>query len=111
MGRQPAGGIKSRNVVSKPMRTGVGARGVDKQWVSQIGQSMGNHITERGEPVRGVRAVDPYKGPSFRPAKLGNQVAAETKCGVGGSREIHRSGSQHGLVDRQNNPRGRDIDI
>jgi hypothetical protein len=62
MGHKPAGGLKSRNVVSKPVRTGAGARGIDKKWVSQVGQSIGNHVTMRGESLKGVRAVDPIQG-------------------------------------------------
>jgi hypothetical protein len=107
---RPAGGLKSRQVVHKPQQLGAGARGVDKKWVSQIGQSMGNHITERGEPVRGVRARDPYKGPSMNPTRYGNEIAAATVCGPGGSREVLKSGSQHGLTTRSNNPRGRSFD-
>src|SRR5262249_2021951 len=110
MSHRPGGGLKSRQVVSKPVRTGAGSRGVSTRWVSQIGQSMGNHITERGEPVRGVRAKDPYSGGAMNPAKFGNEIAAATKAGPGGSREVFKSGSQHGLQTRANNPRGRSFD-
>jgi hypothetical protein len=103
-------GIAGKSVTHKPVRTGVGARGVNKQWVSQIGQSMGNHITEGRDTLRCVRAVGPYKGPNFNPVPQGNAVAAATKCGPGGSREIFKSGGQHGLMTRANNPRGRSFD-
>ena len=107
MSHRPAGGLKSRQVVSKPVRTGAGGKGVSTRWVSQIGQSMGNHITERGEPVRGVRARDPYRGGAMNPAKYGNEIAATTKAGPGGSREVFKSGSQQGLTTRANSPKGR----
>jgi len=107
---RPGGGLKSRQVVNKPVRTGVGARGISTRWVSQIGQSMGNHITERGEPVRGVRARDPYRGGAMNPAKYGNEIATATVAKPGGSREIFKSGSQHGLTTRSNSPKGRSFD-
>jgi hypothetical protein len=67
---------------------------------------MGNHITERGEPVRGVRAKDPYRGPSMNPTKYGNEIAAATVAKPGGSRNIYRTGfqGQHGSVN-PGNPR------
>jgi hypothetical protein len=97
-----AGGIKSRNIVEKPVKTGVGARGVDKKWVSQIGQSMGNKATNKSKIMHGVRAVDPYKGESFRPVPLGNALVNNVgKGGPGTGRDVRACGSQgqHGSVN------------
>jgi hypothetical protein len=92
---KPAGGPQSRNVTEKPIRTGVGGRGVNKNWVSQIGQSLGNHATESGKVLRGVRA-DPYRPPNFQPVKLGNEIATNVgKGGPGAGRTLYgQSGSQ-----------------
>jgi hypothetical protein len=88
-------GISSKNLTNRPVRTGVGARGVNKNWVSQIGQSMGNKATERPEVMRGVRAV-PYKGASFKPAPLGNELVNNVGAGKpGAGRTLYgQSGSQ-----------------
>jgi hypothetical protein len=97
---KPAGGLKSRNVVQKPVRTGVGARGVNTKFVSRVGQSMGNKATEQSGIIPYVRE-EVYGGGSFRPAPMGNAVAASTQCGPGGSRTVMRSGQQgtHGAVN------------
>jgi hypothetical protein len=55
---------------------------------------MGNHITERGDTLHGVRAVGPYKPPNFAPVRQGNEIAAATVCGPGGSREVFKTGTQ-----------------
>ena len=101
-GKGSGGGLGMNKNVRPGYRTGVGARGVNKNWPAQIGRSVGSHITQRGEvPVRGIRA-EPYKGPSFKPVPLGNELAPQVKCGPGGSREIiGKSGAQaqHGAVN------------
>jgi hypothetical protein len=101
MPHRPAGGIKSRNVVHKPVKTGVGARGVNVKWPAQVGVSRGNRVqggVEGGRggvlPVPGKIIAEPYKGTSFRPVKQGNEIAAATKCGPGGSREVFKTGTQ-----------------
>jgi hypothetical protein len=108
-GHKPAGGIKSRQITEKPVRTGVGARGLSKKWVSQIGASQGNHvggIEGGGRELKGVRA-NPYKGPSMNPAKFGNEIALNVgKGGPGKGREVFKSGSQHGLQSPKPRPSG-----
>jgi hypothetical protein len=82
-----------------------------------VGVSRGNRVQGGSEggigktlPLSGIRA-DPYKPPNFNPVRQGNEIAAATVCGPGGSRdEILKSGSQHGLTTRANNPRGRSFD-
>ena len=110
-GHKPAGGAKRRVVVSKPVRKGPGAQAVNKRWVSQIGQSMGNHVSGiegGGRELRGVRA-DPYKGASFHGPGQGNAIAAATVCGPGGSRTVYKTGAQHGLTTRSMS-KGRSFD-
>jgi hypothetical protein len=113
-GHKPAGGIASKNVTHKPVRTGPGARSVNVRWPASVGGSRGNRAQNAldgggGVVLRGVRP-EPYKGPSFNPVPQGNAVAAATVCGPGGSREVFKSGSQRGLADRQNSPKGRPFD-
>jgi hypothetical protein len=111
---KPGGGPKGRNVVEKPMKTGVGARAVNVKWPAQVGVSRGNRVQVAetgggGKVLTGVRA-DPYKPPSFNPVRQGNEIAASTVCGPGGSRTVYKTGAQHGLATRANNARGRSSD-
>ena len=109
-GKGSGGGLGMNKNTERPVRVGPGAKGVNKQWVSQIGQSMGNHITEKSESLRGVRADGPYKPPNFNPVPQGNEVAASTVCGVGGSRTVYRSGAQHGMRSPSPPAKNRSID-
>jgi hypothetical protein len=100
------GGINSRQRVEKPVKYGVNARAINERGVSQIGQSMGNHITEGRRKVDG--AVEKVRG-ELRPAggpggiKLGNELAGNVgKGGPGVGREVMRSGAQG--VHGQPNP-------
>ena len=83
-GHRPGGGYASRQVVSKPVRTGQPARQYHQGGVSQFGESVGNHITNkgtsnyRGDPVRG--SFRPPGSPGSVP--LGNEIA--TNVGAGG---------------------------
>jgi hypothetical protein len=106
---KPAGGIGSRNVTDRTVRTGDGARAVNTKFASRVGQSIGNKATEKRGTIPYVRE-DVYKPPNFNPVPQGNQVAASTQCGPGGSRNIYRSGGQHGLKSPRPMPGGRSID-
>ena len=109
------GGIRSNKLVNKPVKTGSRAEAVSERGTSQIGQSLGNHITDRRGTVSG--AVEPVRG-ALRPTggpggiELGNSVAAKTVCGPRGSREVMRSGSQgqQGSVAGSPFTPGREID-
>jgi hypothetical protein len=98
-------GIKSRNLVRKPVRTGAPRRHYEKAGIVQLGQMQGDHATNKGDSTgyRGVSLIGP-KHPISEP--LGNEVAARTVCGPGGSREVMKTGSQgvHGSVN-QGNPK------
>ena len=93
-GNQKGGGYGSRQHVETKVRTGTGSRGTRPAGVAMFGTMQGSHVTRgeessyRGEPLHGGR--------SFQPTPFGNEVAASTKCGVGGSRTIYSSGSQSG---------------
>jgi hypothetical protein len=97
-------GIKSRNLVHKPVRTGAERRHVHPGGVAQLGQKQGNHSTDgnvlanRGQPLFGPNK--PISVP------LGNEVSARTKAGPGGSRTIYKTGTQcmTGAPDKGNPP-------
>jgi hypothetical protein len=103
-GKGSGGGLGMNQNVRPGYKTGVGARGVNVKWPAQVGASRGNRVQGAeggsGKVLKGVRA-DPYAGPSFRPAPMGNAVAAATVCRPGGSRTVMRSGAQgqHGSVN------------
>jgi hypothetical protein len=90
-GHKAAGGVASRNVanVRAPKAEPVANRASVKG-VSQIGQMLGNHITERNKVLKGVakpvfdgrRGYEPPVGPT-------DNVKA---VGVGGGRTIYRTG-------------------
>lgn len=81
--------------------------GVRPQHVGQIGTALGNHVTEHRKSARG--AFEPRNTGGYTPP-VGptDNVAA---CGVGGGRDVHRTGSQgqQGPVVGTTRPAGRDI--
>jgi hypothetical protein len=83
-GHRPAGGYGSKQIVRPPVRTGQRAQQMHQSGVSQIGESVGDHITKRGGSS-GYRG-DPVRG-GLRPAgspgsvALGNQVAGNVGGG------------------------------
>lgn len=104
------GGHGSRQVVKKPQRLGSARERVHPPGVSQLGEHVGSHTTTgsgsrsdtnyRGQPL--------FKGQGGPQSKLGNEIAATTVCGVGGSRTIHKTGSQQSGPVREM-PKGREI--
>jgi hypothetical protein len=68
-----------------------------------IGNMQGSHVTERGgreSSYRGERLHNPER--NFQPTPFGNEIAARTTCGAGGSRTLYgQSGSQgtHGATN------------
>jgi|SRR5271166_4172503 len=93
-GHRPAGGIKSRNVTERPVRTGMGARKINERGVSQIGQSLGNHVTDRRQVVDPVERVRAGAMGGMGNVPLGNATAKSCAPGPGGGRVVMRSGSQ-----------------
>ncbi len=106
--RGVGGGIRSREVTKQPVQFGERGRAVSEKGVSQIGGSYGNHGTDTGKTLRG--AIEPTHGQRLPGVKLGNEQATQG-LGVGGGRNVHRTGSQqtHGPVAGQPAPQGRDI--
>jgi hypothetical protein len=98
-GNQKGGGYGSRQHVEKPVRSGAGSRSARPAGVAQIGVSWGSHVTDRSETSRysGERL---HNDRSFQPTPFGNEIAARTQCGPGGSREVMPAGGQgtHGSV-------------
>jgi hypothetical protein len=98
---KPAGGIRSKTVVHKPVRTGAAREHIQKAGVAQLGQMQGDHATNRGSTNnKGVGLIGPNKPISV---KLGNEVALNVgKGGVGtGRKQYGQAGSQgcHGAPD------------
>ena len=62
---------------------------------------VGNKITDRAKPRYQRRAIPRRQDTSRRQRPLGNEVAASTVCGVGGSRTVMRNSTQgtHGPVN------------
>lgn len=78
-GHRPGGGIASRNVVQKPVRTGRGASAIIPAGSAQLGARQGNHFTQGGAGGRkqsNYGGVDIYStGPGYNKARYGNEVA------------------------------------
>jgi hypothetical protein len=106
------GGHGSKNVVHKPVKTGVGNRGVSVGAVGQLGHKQGSHTTDgRETSYRGEGPI--HQGAALRPALMGNEKALDVgKGGCGTGRTIYSTGSQdqHGAPAPGNPPaQGRDI--
>lgn len=106
-GHRPAGGIKSRVVTEKPVRYGDRASKISERGVSQIGQSLGNHVTDRRQVVNPIEKVRAGAMGGMGSVPLGNAMAQP--CGPQGQgRTVMRSGSQSAAVTRAI-PAGRPI--
>jgi hypothetical protein len=109
-GHRPAGGPRSRNVTEKPVRYGQPAQGKRHQAVSQIGQNLGDHVTESGKIHRG--AVERVEGPRPISVRLGNEMTKP--CGPQGQgRTLYGSGGtqqQYGSA-APGNPPAKNVDI
>jgi hypothetical protein len=105
------GGYHSRPHVEKPIKTGTGSRSARPAGVAQIGQSQGDHITNKSDT--GYRGEKLHNDRTFQPVPFGNQVALNVKGGGPGTgREVMASGSQgcHGTPAQGNPPaQGKDI--
>jgi hypothetical protein len=103
------GGINSRNVTNRSVRTGAPARGVNPGHAAQHGMALGNRAMDRQTNYRGEPLM--AKAPVSGAVKLGNQTAKEAGQGPGAGRTVMGSGSQgqHGGVAGSVKPAGRDI--
>jgi hypothetical protein len=87
------GGIRSNKNVSPSVRYGQARKEKRVAAVSQIGSSLGNHVTDRRQVVNPIERVEGRQGISV---PLGNEVAKNVgKGGCGTSRVLYgQSGSQ-----------------
>jgi hypothetical protein len=112
-GHKPGGGIASSQHVKTGVKTGSGSFNARPAGVSQIGYAVGDHSTNDGRSTgyRGEKIHGPAER-NMQPTKFGNEVAANTVCGVGGSRTIYATGTQttHGNVAGTPKPQGRGFD-
>ena len=97
--RNPGGGIGSRVNKEVSVRYGQRAERISEKGVSQIGSSMGNHVTEHRRTAS--KAVEKVRGELRAPGTpgsvpLGNQIAGNVgKGGPGVGRKLYgQSGSQ-----------------
>jgi hypothetical protein len=91
-GHRPGGGIASKQHVSKPVRTGAQRERIRVAGIAQLGQKQGNKAMGRSERLD-YSGVEAFGGTGYR-SELGNTIAARTKAGPGGSREVMPTGSQ-----------------
>jgi hypothetical protein len=104
------GGHGSKNVVRKPVKTGAGAKAAHLGGVSQLGNKVGDHITNKSGT--GYRGDPLFAGPGYNPSKYGNEVALNVGAGgPGKGRTVMPCGGQgqHGDVAGSPRPQGRDI--
>jgi hypothetical protein len=88
-------GIQSRNKVSVGQKLGSGANRVHVAATNQrLGGKVGDHVTGKGATNYKGETLYNRSAPTFDPVRYGNEVAATTQCGVGGSRTIYKTGSQ-----------------
>src|SRR6516225_1264562 len=107
-GTGSGGGIGMNKNVQSSIRTGSGSKSARPAGVAQIGLMWGRHITRTGDSNYSGEKL--HNDRNFQPTKFGNEIAANTVCKPGGSREVMRSGSQgaHGATNPGNprpNPR------
>jgi hypothetical protein len=107
------GGINSRQHKSVGVRTGAPRQGKNVRAVSQIGQNMGNHSTNRREMMPERKVVERVKGPQGISVPLGNSLATNVGSGGPGKGRVlyGQSGSNqtYGPVAGSPKPQGRDI--
>jgi len=104
-GHKPGGGIKSRNVAEKGVRTGAPRERIRHSGVAQIGQRVGNHVTNQG--ATGYGGINPFGAGQGYPSELGNTVALNVGGGGPGTgRTIYKTGTQcmTGAPDKGNPP-------
>jgi len=101
-GHIPGGGIASNKRVEKPVRTGSGSYSTNPGYVSQLGNKVGDHITERR--ATDYRGEIFHKGTNFQPTEFGNANALKGGDARGKARTIHATGSQQQWGDVAGKP-------
>jgi len=110
MASKAGGGIRSNQNVRPPQRLGAAGRGVTPGYSGQLGSALGNKAMN--DAKRLTKAAEPMTTRGNPSVKLGNEVAAATVCGPGGSRTIYGTAGQgqHGPVAGTVRPPGRGFD-
>ena len=98
--------------VEKPVHTGAGAKAAHLGGVSQLGNKVGNHVTNKS--TTGYRGDPLFAGPGYNPTKYGNEVALRasgSKAGPGADRNVMPCGGQgmHGSANPGKPSANRDI--
>jgi hypothetical protein len=94
-GNRPAGGLGSRVVKRTEVRTGQSAVAKNVRAVSQIGQNLGTHVTDRRQIVNPVEQPGYTTIAGVGTVPLGNAKALDVgKGGPGSGRVTTKTGSQ-----------------
>jgi hypothetical protein len=91
------------------VRTGGGAKAIGQRFVSRIGSSQGNKVTERARTLR-ISRPGPYTGPGMNPTRYGNEIALNVgKGSPGAGRTLYGQSGLQGTYGSVNpgNPRPR----
>jgi hypothetical protein len=93
-GHRPGGGIKSRQHVETKVKTGAPRERIRHSGVAQIGQRVGNHVTNQG--ATGYGGINPFGAGQGYPSRLGNELALNVGGGGPGKgyKQYGQSGSQ-----------------
>ena len=94
------------------VRTGSGSHSTRPGYVSQLGNKVGSHVTNKGDV--GYRGEIMHDGRNFNPVKLGNEVALNVgKGGCGTGRTLYGQAGSQGTHGSTNpgapRPQGRGI--
>jgi hypothetical protein len=103
-GKGSGGGAGMNKVVSPGYKVGQSAKAKNVKAVSQVGQSLGNHVTDRRQVVNPIEqpGYDPIRGVGQVP--LGNETSKQlsgANAGPGKGRDVMPCGAQgqHGSVN------------
>ena len=111
MAKLTGGGILGNKNVNVGVKTGAAYKNrVSSGGVSEIGSAIGSKVKagSLSNSYGGDSAATPViQGRVKHPTPLGNQVAASTVCGPGGSRTIYRAGNQSATPAPKAMPQGR----
>jgi hypothetical protein len=99
MGTKGNQGIRTKNLVHPSVRTGKGSRSTNPGYVSQLGNKVGSHVTNKGDS--GYRGEIFHDQRNFNPTKFGNEIALNSKSGPGQGRTVYHCGyqGQHGATN------------
>jgi hypothetical protein len=106
-GHRAGGGIASNKRVDVRQNLGGKGKGVDPEYPGMLGVARGSHTMQGDLPLKKIPL---YEGSTPPSVPLGNTLATNVgKGGPGTGRDIHASGSQHGLVGNPQMSKGKDI--